>query len=548
MVTTRQAAFYAAAVNIGAGLMFGYAVGFVPVCLQYNAYMTNCTRYVGDSACAAVGGCTWLNQSTTCEFTDRVGVPACSFYSNATRDQCADQHGCFWDGGSGVCEHVAGWSVVEQGLIATMMIIGGTIGSLVASPALAFLGRSRAKMASGLTTAVAGAVQAVAWQRDLYGLLLVSRVMMGVAIGVATVASPLYCGEVAPTRWRNVIGVFLQNFICLGTCVPAIMALIFSPKDDVSVDGHLLVRFQVFNAMACVSGVSYTLIAAVVPPPTPELLAAIRVAEGQPAPLLAAEINTDESLGTPPTVHHMSEPLATQPTLLNHDAREDRCDGATDYNDSNGAMEADKLPECDFETVKLFVVGFFMSSAVQMTGINAIANYAPSIAQRSGVDPLLGNLLIMVWKVVFTAAALPFAKRFNPGKTFVVATFIASGAILFAGIPSYPGVIASATAQHACVCAGVLLFVAAFEIGIGPLFYPLSQALFPSNLRRLGCSFCLMVQFLLNCLINFGYPVAVQELSGGESGNQSQGQALVFIIFGACGLLIAAFLLRHLPR
>jgi sugar porter (SP) family MFS transporter len=516
IITTARAAFFAAIVTFAGGFMFGFSTGYVPVCLQYYTYVTNCTRYEAEAGCSAVSGCEWQSAGRTCAFSDRQALLPCT---NFTYDQavCKQQDGCYFDSDAGMCEHNAGWDAVDEGLISAIMIIGAMASSLVASPILGFLGRTKTIMAAGTVAIIGAIMQLIAWQEDNLGLLLAGRLLLGIAIGIGSVASPLYCGEVAPEKWKNVIGVSYQISITFGIVVAAIIGVIISPVNDTHSNDRLVDRFHVENAFTILTGVLYLVVGILVPEPTPELMAQIREA--------AAEGGDYEPV---------REAVASVQTRVRPTT-----DSGVQYIDleSSGAQSTPIR-----KLIRPLLIGFAMAGALQLTGINAIMNYAPHMTSRAGMNPLVGSCLIMVWNFVFTIVSIPLAKRFEPRKMFIIASFVTSIACLITGIPAYPGVISNEAAQHAFVWVGLLLFVAVFEIGVGPPFYPLAQASFPADWRNFGCSFCVMAQFLLNVVINFGFPVAVVALSGGESGDQNKGQALVFIIFGCIGLALSVLL------
>merc|ERR1719169_54380 len=125
-----------------------------------------------------------------------------------------------------------------------------------------------------------------------------------------------------------------------------------------------------------------------------------------------------------------------------------------------------------------------------------------------------------------------------PTRMFIIFAYIASAACLLTGIPTFPSVFADGSGTGQALSAtGIAIFIAAFEMGMGPTFYVLAQSLFPPSRRSEGCSFTLVVQFVFNVIINWGYPVLVTALSGGKNGNQRQGTAIMFLAFGVIGTL-----------
>jgi sugar porter (SP) family MFS transporter len=512
-ITPRKAAILAALVNFIGGYLFGVGTGYVPVAIQYYAYETNCSRYEAESACAAITGCVF-EPAAGCLFSDRQLCNAPQWLTN--KSHCNGlSDSCFWDSDSGTCQHTTGWTALQQGVLASMMIIGATVSSPIANVLLTRIGRTKSLLLSG-TIAVAGSVlQGIAWQQEIFGLFVASRFIIGFSVGIAAVVSPLYCGEVAPKRFRNALGCVFQLSITAGIVCAAILGVIISPVDATVDDEHLLGKFQLLNVYSGFSAVLVVLVGVFAPEPTEEFIASIAAQDVEADGLITPEART------------AAEEEQTDDAGINVDAKA-------------------QTPGSSSSLVMPIVIGTAMAAVLQFTGMNAIMNYAPHMTARAGMAPLTGNLLIMVWNFLAAILSVPVAKRCRPRTMYIVATGVATVACLIAGVPTYPGLVEDQAARHACVWIGILLYVATYEIGIGPPFYSLGAAVFPSTHRSFGQSFCVMFNFLFNVFVNFGFPIAVEALSGGSSGNQNKGQAVVFIIFGGVGVVFGLFLMKFL--
>jgi hypothetical protein len=198
-----------------------------------------------------------------------------------------------------------------------------------------------------------------------------------------------------------------------------------------------------------------------------------------------------------------------------------------------------------FWFTKMMWGGVMLSVVQQLCGINAIMNYVPNMATTVGVsNPFLSNFVVMIWNFITTLIAIPIAARAPPHVSYVVGAVVASIACFITGIPTYPGVTDSDHVRNGMVIFGILLFILAFEFGMGPSFYVLAQSIYPARLRAKGCSFTLAMQFLFNIGVNYGFPVLVEAFSGGASGDQKKGLAIMFFIFG--GVSIVAIIIFKL--
>lgn len=190
-------------------------------------------------------------------------------------------------------------------------------------------------------------------------------------------------------------------------------------------------------------------------------------------------------------------------------------------------------------------VAFMMALAQQLTGCNAIFNYAPNITKSMNFAPLTGNVIVLAWNALTSLVSVPFASKCSMRSMFLVGTLFASVAGFLTGIPLYPGV-ASEDTRSKFAIAGVSLFLLAFEIGIGSTFFVLAQTLFPENFRAKGSSFTMVCMFLFNISLNVGFPIVVEAVSGGPSGNQNKGMSVTFLFFGCVGAASLCVLVKFL--
>ena len=82
---------------------------------------------------------------------------------------------------------------------------------------------------------------------------------------------------------------------------------------------------------------------------------------------------------------------------------------------------------------------------------------------------------------------------------------------------------------------GIAIFIALYEMGVGPCFFVLAVDVFPESFRPIGSSITVGVMMAFNLVINICYPIATEGMSGGPSGNPNKGQSIAFIFFGGVG-------------
>lgn len=479
-----------AAVNAIGGLVFGINIGYVPAFTEYFSRNADCSNNLDAEACLHNSHvtCMWepltnsTNSSYACLFSDGV---QCSF---GTKQACDAVDVCVWDySDGGSCNHEFGWESWEKGLFSGAMIIGAMIGSSLAGYFLAKFGRKKVIGFIGLDALVGTAFMVLARYLDSYGTMIMARIIIGIATGAACVACPLYVSETAPKHLQGPLGVGFQVGCTLGIVLEAFLAFALAPA-QYGVQ-HWEQRIQLGLTM-------------------PTGLAALA--------LVAVAVVLPES-----RVWLAQRDTSHLPHLLVNERT----------SDTNM-----KLP---------LLVAVVLSLATQMTGINAIMNYAPSITKAAGLEPLTGNLLVMIWNFVTALASVPITQCFERRTLYLMCLGLCTVACFLTGIPTFPGVV-SDTAGQTLAFIGIAVFILGYEVGVGPLFFVLATELFPSAFTNTGSSFTNTANLVFNLTINFCFPVAVEAISGGPTGNQNKGMAVVFMIFGVIGLLSLLFLYRFL--
>jgi len=475
---------------IAGGTMVGYSIGYVSVALAWYDVVSNCTSVTGQDACEWVSsdgnrGCIWANG--TCDFVSRADCTQI-----VTDGACKAVDACAWDDNNNVCQHINSWDANQQGWIATTMIIGGLVGSFLGQPCVERLGLKRSIVLTGVVAAVSTVFVIVGWTFNdaatRFAFLLVFRTLNGVAVGFASIFCPMYVGDVAPERVAVKIGVCFQVFLTLGIMLAAGLGYGLQPKKPSSKSD--VERFQVLNYVNLLLSV---------------LLVPVGVAAVAPPERYPLRDGEKREL------YHLVNP-----------------DG--------------QAPAARFWMTKMMWGGVVLSAVQQLCGINAIMNYVPNIANTVGLsNPFLSNFIVMIWNFVTTLVSIPIASRVEPQTSYIAGSVLAAIACFITGIPTYPGVTTDESVRNGFVGFGILLFIAAFEVGMGPSFYVLAQSIFPANVRAKGCSFTMAVQFFFNIGVNYGFPVLVQAFSGGVNSNQKQGLAIMFFFFGGASFVLIAF-------
>jgi major inositol transporter-like SP family MFS transporter len=105
-------------------------------------------------------------------------------------------------------------TAVTEGLVVTSLLFpGATTGALLGGPMADRVGRKKSLVIAGAIFAVSTVTCALA---PNVGTLVVARIALGYAVGVASVVVPLYLAEMAPSSQRGRIVTMNQLMLVMG--------------------------------------------------------------------------------------------------------------------------------------------------------------------------------------------------------------------------------------------------------------------------------------------------------------------------------------------
>jgi len=111
-----------------------------------------------------------------------------------------------------------GWALTDSQLsgVTTAVLLGAVIGCLISGKITDLLGRKRIIMVTSVIFMI-GAI--LSGSAPNVHFLIISRLFLGVGIGIASFSVPLYIAEISPTRHRGALVTFNQLMITIGILV-----------------------------------------------------------------------------------------------------------------------------------------------------------------------------------------------------------------------------------------------------------------------------------------------------------------------------------------
>ena len=372
------------------------------------------------------------------------------------------------------------------GFTVSSALLGAAAGALAAGRVADRYGRLRAMWAAAALFLISAVGSGVA---SSLVMLVVFRVIGGVAVGVASVIAPTYIAEIAPARIRGKLGSLQQLAIVTGIFLAlladyALAAAAGGSEKDLWL-GLEAWRWM-FLAMA-VPAVVYGGLALTIPESPRYLVAKARLDE---AAGVLRRVLGDIDLNA--KVDQIKETLQREKRPTMRDL---------------GGPALGLLP--------IVWVGIGLSVFQQFVGINVIFYYSSVLWQAAGFtesNALIITVITSVVNVVTTLIAIASIDRYGRKPLLIIGSIgmaLALGtlAAVFgtatldkAGDPVLHG----AAAPIALVAAN--LFVFAFGMSWGPVVWVLLGETFPNQIRAAALSLAAGAQWVANWVISTSFP------------------------------------------
>ncbi|MGH3882800.1 MAG: sugar porter family MFS transporter [Pseudonocardiaceae bacterium] len=390
---------------------------------------------------------------------------------------------------------------LQAGAVVSSTVFGAMVGALCSGPAADRQGRQRILLVAGVVFTVGALGAGLA--PTVNGLVLF-RFILGLAIGIASVMVPLYLAEMAPAADRGAVTSLNQYMIIVGTALSAAIgyALAFTGS------WRWMLLIGVFPAIVLMVGMFAM-------PDTPRSL----VRRGRPEQARAVLVGLR---GDP----DLAERELTEITALEREQRDTR---------TGARLSAPWVR-------RLLVLGAMLAVFQQITGINAIVYYAPTVLTSFGVSTqtaLLFGFLNGLLNIL-TIAAVVRAKIVDRRgrKPVLLAGLVGMSASLFAvGVAALIFPVGSTTLFVIAVVAFVV-FTNTFSATWGPVLWVLLAEIFPLAIRGTAMAIATLFNWLAAFVVSLTFP----------SFTAFAGMGTVFIAYAAICVVIFPIVWRMVPE
>jgi SP family galactose:H+ symporter-like MFS transporter len=356
-------------------------------------------------------------------------------------------------------------------VVVSAVLIGAVIGAAIGGYLADLAGRRKMIIAAAIIFIV-GAVGA-AFTPNV-ALLIVGRIVVGLGIGIASMSTPLYISEVAPAKVRGSLVSLNQLAVTIG----------------------IVVSYLVDYALAPIQGWRYMLGLAAIP-------AAILMIGMIPLP------------DTPRWLVSHNKPDEARKVMRRIRSQVDTDKELTEIQDSLKKQKTGRAELFNPLVKPALIIGIGLAVFQQVTGINTVIYYAPKIFQFAGItsssSAIFSTMLVGVVNVTFTVVAILLLDRVGRRPLLLVGLAGMVSSLTLLGISFYVSSLFGLLGPLATV--SLMVYVASFAIGLGPVFWLLISEIYPLRVRGLAMSFASEANWGANLIIALTFLTLVQVLS-----------------------------------
>jgi sugar porter (SP) family MFS transporter len=389
-------------------------------------------------------------------------------------------------------------STTTQSWYVGALLLGACAGAAAGGYLADRISRKSTIIASGIIY-----VGAALWSgvSNTSGSLIAARAVLGLAVGAASFVGPLYISEHVPPRLRGGTVSFNQLMITSGIMLAYIVDYLFKGVAN---------NWRWMLALGALPGIALTLGMLLVPHTPRWLLEAGREEEARD--VLARTRESEDDVDD--EVREVEKVLESE-----------REGGFT------GLFSAEIRP--------MMVVGLGLAFFQQAVGVNTVVYYAPTILKYTGLtanQSVTEALSVGITNVVFTVIAILLMDRVGRRKLLLVGT-----AGLTVALGALGAFFASATLRSDAswlAVVALVVFIAAFAIGLGPVFWLMISEIFPLRMRSRAMAVCTLVNWGANFIVSYFFLQLVAAV----------GRPSTFWIYTGFGVLAVLFFSLRVPE
>ena len=326
-----------------------------------------------------------------------------------------------------------------------------------------------------------------------YTLLILSRGIGGLGVGIASIVVPLYLAEISPSKFRGRSVTCYQLAITFGILIAYISNYFILQR-------HSLPQAELWRGMFLVGAI-------------PAILLSLGVYIIPESPRWLAKNGRNEE-------------VAIIRIKL----------GLTDLYDSPSPSKGNISELFSPIYCRAFLLGLFLPLFSQLSGINAIVYYGPSILLESGIsltNSYHAQLFFGAANVLFTCFAIWKVDNWGRRPLYILGTLGATISLIVTGY-----LFRQEQPNNVALIVSILLFLFFFAFSIGPLKFVVAAEIFPNAIRARAMGISIMVMWISDAIVGQLTPILLA----------SWGARYTFWLFAFFCAIAFVVVLSYLPE
>ncbi len=379
------------------------------------------------------------------------------------------------------------------------VLIGAIIGAILGGVFADRIGR-RWSIIGGAAAFIIGTLIATVAADEF--VLIIGRIIVGTAIGVASFIVPMYISEMAPPQARGAMTSLNQVGVTFGILVAYGVDYIYSASGS----------WRAMFAWGLVPS-AILLVGMLFMPYSPRWLLS-KGREQEARTVLQKVRGTSDVEGE---IQETEEEIKTE---------------------KNGGLAVLETPPLHMP----LIIGVGLAILQQVTGINTVIYYAPTIFQNAGFRSASASIAatagVGTVNLIVTIIAAFLVDRLGRRPLLLISLAGMVLSLMVLGVAFIFSHGAKGGFLGTLTVISLMSYIAAFAIGMGPVFWLLISEIYPLNVRGTAMSLATVANWTANFLVAVTFLSFVNVL----------GQGGTFLMYAVVGVLAWIFTLRLVPE
>jgi len=373
-----------------------------------------------------------------------------------------------------------GWALTDAQLggVTTAVLLGAVFGCLISGRITDTLGRKKIIIITSVVF-MCGAILSGAAPHVRF--LIISRLFLGIGIGIASYSVPLYIAEMSPTRNRGALVTVNQLMITMGILASYITD--YWIADDANpFSWRMMFYIGFIPGLMLFTGMFFL-------PETPRWL--IRKGRHEEGARVLRRVEDPDLIDV--SLHKLLQELALD-------------------KENRRPAKQNPVPWLRFP----LIIGIGIMFLSELTGIDTIIYYTPKIFKIAGYisneQSILPAIIVGISNVIFTVISISILDRLGRRPVYflgisglVITLFLLGLCFHFqTELGELFSIITIAT---------MVAFIASFAVSFGPLSWLIISEIFPLQFRGMGMSIAALTLWSATTMVNFSFLKVVDILT-----------------------------------